>query len=529
MMTLEQLYLPAEELSRDVSLLQDLLQPLAHQPESDTLYASALRRYLGNQIDPDVRVCRGYVVSEGFCSEIQDLILFDRKQATVYEESCWKMVPAKSVRAIVRVISGNLAEPALVEALREFAYLGQSIRSRSQQAVALGIWAPEAEAWSSEELHHLIKLIGESNPIAYTTHIAVGKSAYFQLQGLEKADAAYEYVDFPALGVAEAGFLNAALLGQALLQHLQVAYGFPMQLNGMENEAEKLSLPPNMVIPTKTVALKKETKKESMPVKKTDVHTIPQPKRTNSILPNLMRRKKPAEKVAVEAKQFQQDVNGNTLLHQAILDKNKSELVQLLEKSNAALAIKNKEGDTPLHLACALGYRELVEAILQAGPDVNARNYKYATPLHQAVDAGHKGLIELLVAQGAEIESRNNLSQTPLHVAAIKGRIACSQMLIQQGAEIDSRMEKGIQAIHLAAWYGEGETVQALLDNGAGINVQNEDGNTPLHFAAFNGQVKAIKVLINYGADPSMRNQLGTTYLEGLNEGYQGEISRLLD
>ncbi|MEL7340192.1 MAG: ankyrin repeat domain-containing protein, partial [Bacteroidota bacterium] len=438
-------------------MLRNLLQPLAHQPESNTLYASAFRRFLGKQINPDVRACRGYVVSEGFCSEIQDLILFDRNQSTVYEESCWKMVPAKSVRAVVRVIGGNLAEPDLVQALREFAYLGQSIRSRSQQAVALGIWAPEAEAWSAEELHHLIKLIGESNPIAYTTHIAIGSSAYFQLQGLEKAEAEYEYVDFEALGIGEAGFVNAALLGKAMLKHLEVAYGFPIQLPESSEGNAKLNLPPNMIIPTKSVALKQGEKNDNMPVKKSDVHTIPQPKRSNSILPNLMRRKKAVEKEsAVEVKQLQQDANGNTLLHQAILDKKKDHLLQLLAKSNAALAIKNKEGDTPLHLACALGYREMVQAILQAGPDVNARNYTYATPLHQAIEAGHKGLIELLVAQGAEIEARNNLSQTPLHVAAIKGRIACSQMLIHQGAEIDSRMEKGIQSIHLAAWYGEG-------------------------------------------------------------------------
>ena len=68
-----------------------------------------------------------------------------------------------------------------------------------------------------------------------------------------------------------------------------------------------------------------------------------------------------------------------------------------------------------------------------------------------------------------------------------------------------------------------------LIKAGADLNSQNKDGNTPLHFAAFNGQVKVIKVLINHEADPSVSNRMGHSYLQGLNEGYQGEIIRLLD
>jgi ankyrin repeat protein len=68
-----------------------------------------------------------------------------------------------------------------------------------------------------------------------------------------------------------------------------------------------------------------------------------------------------------------------------------------------------------------------------------------------------------------------------------------------------------------------------LIQAGVDLNSQNEDGNTPLHFAAFKGQVKVIKVLIRHEADTSLSNSMGKTYLHGLNEGYQGEMIRLLD
>ncbi len=530
MMTLEKLRLPADELNKDVRQLQKLLQPLAHQPDSSNVHASALRRWFAGHLPADARACRGYIVGNEFCSNIQDVILFDRQQSTVYEESCWKMVPAQGVKAVIRVIGGSLAEPALVKVLREFAYVGQTIRSRSQQEVALGIWAPQAEAWSEEELIHLIQLIGESNPMAYTTHMAIGSSIYLQLTDLANAKPNYESLGFEE-GIAEkAAFLNGGMLASALLGHLKHPFELPMDENLRSNREFSAVVPGGMAIPTKKVALKSTASERIVPAKHTEVKVIPQPKRTPSILPNIMRRKKQEEETQQNAiKHIQQDAKGNTPLHQMVLDNDKQGVIKQFKESNAALAIKNKEGNTPLHLACELGYREIVQSILAEGPDVNARNYKYATPLHSAVEEGHKGVIKLLVEAGAEIETRNNLSQTPLHIAAVKGRIACSQILFQAGADISAAMEKGIQPIHLSAWYGEGEMIQALLDTGADINIQNEDGNTPLHFAAFNSQVKAIKVLINHGADPSMKNQMGRTYLEGLNEGYQGEINRLLE
>lgn len=49
------------------------------------------------------------------------------------------------------------------------------------------------------------------------------------------------------------------------------------------------------------------------------------------------------------------------------------------------LDIQNKCGDTPLHVACALGQTKIVKMLLKHGYDINARNYEMYTPLMLAV------------------------------------------------------------------------------------------------------------------------------------------------
>ena len=524
-MTLDNLKVPAVQLRQDLIQLNNLLLPLAHKPDSAQMHASALRHWFEQYSPANVLTSRGYIVDNELCSEIQDLILYDTQHTPVYEESCWKMVPASGVRAVVKVIGGNLAEPALVKVLREFASLGESIRARSRYPLALAIWAPEAEDWSAEEVLHLIQLIGENNPLAYSTHLALGGSLYFQLEDLGEEKPEHQSINLDELQVEMADLMSAAMLGQALLSHLDIAYCYPFE--GILSGREKVSafVPHGMAIPAKNAAIKGRPLPGKLPGKKTLLSSVQSA--VAKVQPE--KKKNATEKPIPALAQIQQDADGNTALHQAVLNNKIDSIVDILKKGNAALSIKNKEGNTPLHLACKLGLRKLVEVILADNPDIDARNYVYATPLHLAVEEGHKGCVQLMLEAGAEIEVRNNLAQTPMHLVAIHGRIACSQLLYQAGADINAPMEKGMEPLHLAAWYGEGETVQAILDMGADINVQNEDGNTPLHFAAFNGQVKAIKVLINRGADPGLKNHLGTSYLDGFNEGYQGEISRLLN
>lgn len=191
--------------------------------------------------------------------------------------------------------------------------------------------------------------------------------------------------------------------------------------------------------------------------------------------------------------------------------------------------LKNKNGDTLLHLAAINNQVEIAELLLISEAEVNSRNYVYAAPLHLAVEKGLEDMLDLLTRYGAELEARNNRGKTPLHIAAIHGRKTCATRLLDKGADIHACMEKSMNPLHLAAWYGQSEIARRLIELGADINATNEDGNSALHFAAFNGQVKVIKILMVSGADPSIQNKAGETYLQGVNEGYSGEMIKVLD
>jgi len=224
---------------------------------------------------------------------------------------------------------------------------------------------------------------------------------------------------------------------------------------------------------------------------------------------------------------FTPDEEGYYPLHRAVMAKKKSEVSSLLSKG-AITEVKDKDGCTPLHKAIQLGEESLTELLLKQGASPNSRNYLAATALHMAVELRKPELVATLITFGAEIEARNNRGKTALHIAAANGCLACARVLIEKGANLASTMERDMQPLHLAAWYGQQDLAEFLIQQGAGINATNADGNAALHFAAFNGQVKLIKVLINMRADMFLENAAGETYLQGINEGYQGEMIAVL-
>ncbi|MEZ4827335.1 MAG: ankyrin repeat domain-containing protein [Bacteroidia bacterium] len=221
--------------------------------------------------------------------------------------------------------------------------------------------------------------------------------------------------------------------------------------------------------------------------------------------------------------------HGNTPLHEAVLADDMEKVEELLSRGEYHIEMKNRMGLTPLHLAVRENYEEMTEFLLASGADANSRSYVYDSPLHLATIENHVRIAEILIENGAEVEVRNNRAHTPLHKAAIHGSTETAEVLIRNYADLHARMEKDMQPLHLAAWYGQGEAARLLIEYGADMNAVNADGNTALHFAAFNGQVKVIKILINHDADPGITNKSGETYLQSINEGYRGEMIKVLE
>uniref|UniRef100_H3BEC2 Protein phosphatase 1 regulatory subunit n=1 Tax=Latimeria chalumnae TaxID=7897 RepID=H3BEC2_LATCH len=76
-----------------------------------------------------------------------------------------------------------------------------------------------------------------------------------------------------------------------------------------------------------------------------------------------------------------------------------------------------KTGATPLHVAAAKGYLEVMKLLLQAGLDVNTSDVDGWMPLHAAAHWGQEEACRLLVESLCNMEAVNKVGQTPFDVA----------------------------------------------------------------------------------------------------------------
>jgi ankyrin repeat protein len=81
--------------------------------------------------------------------------------------------------------------------------------------------------------------------------------------------------------------------------------------------------------------------------------------------------------------------------------------VQLLVDKGANVNLKNKDGDTALHLAAEQGKTEVVLLLLNSGAEVDPSNTDEYTPLQLCASTGHLECGLTLVQFGASVHARN--------------------------------------------------------------------------------------------------------------------------
>ena len=79
-------------------------------------------------------------------------------------------------------------------------------------------------------------------------------------------------------------------------------------------------------------------------------------------------------------------------------------MVKLLLFNGAKVNIKNRSGDTPLHIAVERQNQAIVKMLIESGADVNAKTIKGQTPLSQALVNLDKELTPLLLSNGAKAD-----------------------------------------------------------------------------------------------------------------------------
>ena len=206
-------------------------------------------------------------------------------------------------------------------------------------------------------------------------------------------------------------------------------------------------------------------------------------------------------------------------LTEAILNAN-LDIAKYLLDNGAGVNITNADGLTPLYATGDIRWRQntwypqpnvseeetdyldLMEEILDHGPDVNARqakrlwfrSFRYsggwidpagATALWRAAQANDVDSIRLLAAHGANPTIPTARGVTPLMVAAGFGftwqatnikpdsRMDALRYLVEElGADVDGKNVQAYTALHGAAYVGDNDAIMYLMSRGADINAR---------------------------------------------------------
>jgi ankyrin repeat protein len=198
---------------------------------------------------------------------------------------------------------------------------------------------------------------------------------------------------------------------------------------------------------------------------------------------------------------------GATVIGTTRPDRNKANMIRIMNaliRAGANIDHTDKDGDTPLSLACMTGGIEAARILLAAGADVNSTNHNGHSSLILAAYEANSRLVKLLLENGARVDPRTDNDWTPLQLTAqfLKDEtLEVIKLLVEAGADVNARTNGNATALLMAAQEGDPDILRYLIEKGANVNARTTNGRTPIFQAACNGHLEAIEILAAAGAD----------------------------
>ena len=233
----------------------------------------------------------------------------------------------------------------------------------------------------------------------------------------------------------------------------------------------------------------------------------------------------------------QSSTSGNTPLHMAAKYGQDETIVQqfFLQKCNPNL--KNRVGDTPLHIACYRGSLNVVKFLLKCRCSTNIPNKKGETAqdillnedgdrlLNIACQWGDVDIVRYLVMnEQCSLRVQNANLQTPLHVACYQKSLSIIKIFLEMRCSTNIPNKEGETAqdillnedgdclVHIACQWGDADIVRYLVMNEqCSLRVQNANLQTPLHVACYQKSLSIIKIFLEMRCSTNIPNKEGET------------------
>ncbi|XP_076422280.1 ankyrin repeat domain-containing protein 7 isoform X2 [Peromyscus maniculatus bairdii] len=198
-------------------------------------------------------------------------------------------------------------------------------------------------------------------------------------------------------------------------------------------------------------------------------------------------------------------------LHKAASVGNVQKFKKYLECKKHDVNGRDKKSRTPLHLACANGYIDIVYLLIENQCKINVQDSENRTPLIKAVQCQQENCAMVLLQHGADPNLVDFNSNTALHYAVCGQNISLANELLEYKANLEAKNKDGYTPLLLAVAENNVNMVKFLVKKGADVNASDNNHRTAIMIALTVEPTNSVKLLLQQDMNLSCRDIYGFT------------------